>query len=157
MRINTRIFGEIDIEDSKIITFEKGIIGFPDMKHFTLLHDEEEGANAGIKYLQSLDEPAFAMPVMDPLIVAPDYNPEVEDEFLKPLGEIAEDSLFVLVTVSVPREIKNMTVNLQAPLIFNADERKAVQIILEGNDYKIKFPIYDILQERKKKAEKKGD
>lgn len=153
MRVNTRIFGEIDIEEEKIITFEKGIIGFPDMKRFTLIHDEEEGANAGIRYLQSLDEPAFAMPVMDPLVVAPDYNPEVEDELLKPLGEINPDSLFVLVTVSVPKEIEKMTVNLQAPLIFNADERKAVQIIVEGSEYKIKFPIYDILQERKKKAE----
>lgn len=152
MRVNTRIFGEIDIEEEKIITFEKGIIGFPDMKKFTLLHDEDEGVNAGIRYLQSLDEPAFAMPVMDPLVVAPDYNPEVEDELLKPLGKINADSLFVLVTVSVPKEIENMTVNLQAPLIFNADERKAVQIIVDG-DYKIKFPIYDILQERKKKAE----
>lgn len=153
MRVNTRIFGEIDIEEEKIITFEKGIIGFPDMKKFTLLHDEDEGVNAGIRYLQSLDEPAFAMPVMDPLVVVPDYNPEVEDELLKPLGEIKDDSLFVLVTVSVPKEIEKMTVNLQAPLIFNADERKAVQIIVEGSDYKIKFPIYDILQERKKKAE----
>lgn len=153
MRVNTRIFGEIDIEEEKIITFEKGIIGFPDMKKFTLLHDEDEGVNAGIRYLQSLDEPAFAMPVMDPLVVVPDYNPEVEDELLKPLGEIKDDSLFVLVTVSVPKEIEKMTVNLQAPLIFNADERKAVQIIVEGDDYKIKFPIYDILQERKKKAE----
>ena len=153
MHVNTRIFGEIEIEEEKIITFEKGIIGFPDMKRFTLIHDEEEGANAGIRYLQSLDEPAFAMPVMDPLVVAPDYNPEVEDELLKPLGEINPDSLFVLVTVSVPKEIEKMTVNLQAPLIFNADERKAVQIIVEGSEYKIKFPIYDILQERKKKAE----
>ena len=153
MHVNTRIFGEIEIEEEKIITFEKGIIGFPDMKRFTLIHDEEEGANAGIRYLQSLDEPAFAMPVMDPLVVAPDYNPEVEDELLKPLGEINPDSLFVLVTVSVPKEIEKMTVNLQAPLIFNADERKAVQIIVEGSEYKIKFPIYDILKERKKKAE----
>lgn len=156
MRVNTRIFGEIDIEEEKIITFEKGIIGFPDMKKFTLLHDEDEGVNAGIRYLQSLDEPAFAMPVMDPLVVVPDYNPEVEDELLKPLGEIKDDSLFVLVTVSVPKEIEKMTVNLQAPLIFNADERKAVQIIVEGSEYKIKFPIYDILQERKKKAEEEG-
>ena len=157
MRVNTKIFGEIDIEEEKIIMFEKGIIGFPDMKHFTLIHDEEEGAGAGIRYLQSLDEPAFAMPVMDPLVVVPDYNPEVEDELLKPLGELAPDSLFVLVTVTVPREIEKMSINLQAPIVINADERKAVQIIIEGSEYKIKFPIYDILQQRKNGAEKKGD
>ena len=153
MQVNTRLFGEIDIEEEKIITFEKGIIGFPYMKKFTLLHDEEEGANAGIRYLQSLDEPAFAMPVMDPFSIVPDYNPEVADELLRPLGKFTQDSLFVLVTVTVPREIEKISINLQAPLIVNADERKAAQIIMEGSEYKIKFPIYDILQERKNKAE----
>lgn len=157
MRVNTRIFGEIDIEEEKIITFEKGIIGFPDMKRFTLLHDEESGANAGIRYLQSLDEPEFAMPVMDPLVIVPDYNPEVEDELLRPLGDFTPDSLFVLVTVTVPREIEKMSINLQAPIVINGDERKAVQVIVEGSEYKIKFPIYDILQGRKNGAEKKGD
>lgn len=156
MRINTRIFGEIDIDESRIITFEKGIIGFPDMKRFTLLHDEGDGANAGIHYMQSLDEPAFAMPVMDPLVVVPDYSPEVDDELIRPLGEITPDNMLVFVTVSVPKEVEKMTVNLQAPIIINADERKAAQIIVEGKEYKIKFLIYEILQERKKKAEEEG-
>lgn len=53
MMINTKNFGEIEIQDEKIITFEKGIIGFPDLKHFTLLHDEEKGESSGIRYLQS--------------------------------------------------------------------------------------------------------
>lgn len=156
MRIKTRIFGEIDIDESRIITFEKGIIGFPDMKQFTLLHDEENGANAGIHYMQSLDEPAFAMPVMDPLVVVPDYSPEVDDELIRPLGEVTPDNMLVFVTVSVPREIEKMSINLQAPLIINADERKAAQVIVEGKEYKIKFPIYEILQERKKKSEEEG-
>ena len=29
MNINTRIFGEIEADESKIITFPSGIIGFP--------------------------------------------------------------------------------------------------------------------------------
>ena len=69
MKISTKIFGDIEIADDKIITFENGIIGFPDLKKFALLHDEEKGSNAGIRFLQSLEEPGFAMPVMDPLIV----------------------------------------------------------------------------------------
>ena len=43
MKINTKIFGEIEIADEKIVTFENGIIGFPEMKRFALLHDEEKG------------------------------------------------------------------------------------------------------------------
>ena len=69
MRIETKIFGTVEITDDKIITFENGIIGFPELKHFTLLHDDEAGTDAGIRFLQSMEEPGFAMPVMDPLIV----------------------------------------------------------------------------------------
>ena len=54
MKINTKFFGEVEIADDKIITFDKGIIGFPELKHFTMLHDEEKGSNVGIRYLQSL-------------------------------------------------------------------------------------------------------
>lgn len=153
MHINTRVFGEIEIEDEKIIMFDNGIVGFPEMQRFAIVHDEEKGINAGIRYLQSLDETEFAMPVMDPLAVMPDYNPEVEDELLKPIGDFNEENLLVLVTVSVPREIKKISVNLQAPIIINAEEKKGVQVILESGDYKVKYPIYDILQEKKKSVE----
>lgn len=149
MKIETRIFGEIDIAEEKILTFEKGIIGFPDLKRFTLIHDEEVGANAGIRYLQSMDEPAFAMPVMDPLVVKPDYDPEVNDELLSGLGELNENNLLVLVTVSVPSNLTKMTVNLQGPIVINAEERKAAQIIVDSSEYPVKFPIYEILKSRK--------
>ena len=149
MKVMTKNFGEIEIDDSKVIYFQGGIIGFPELTEFTLLHDEEKGKDAGIHWLQSLQEPAFAMPVMDPLLVVPDYNPEVEDELLKPLGQIAEENLLVMVTVTVPKDIKNMTVNLQGPIVINADNRKACQVIVDGEQYKVKYPIYDILQAKK--------
>lgn len=149
MRINTKAFGEIEISDDKIITFEKGIIGFPELKKFTLLHDEEKGTSAGIRFLQSIDEPGFAMPVMDPLVVKPDYDPTVEDELLADMGGLNDENILVLVTVTVPSELTKMTVNLQGPIIINVDERKACQLIVEGNTYPVKFPIYDILQARK--------
>ncbi len=149
MKINTRIFGEIDVADEKIITFENGIIGFPDLKRFTLLHDEEKGNNVGIRFLQSIEEPGFAMPVMDPFVVKEDYAPVVNDELLVSLGDFSDENLLILTTVSVPADLTKMSVNLQGPLIVNVDERKACQIIVEGNDYPVKFPIYDILQKRK--------
>lgn len=149
MKINTKIFGEVEVSDDKVITFEKGIIGFPALKHFTLLHDDEQGAGAGIRYLQSIEEPGFAMPVMDPLLVKPSYDPEVEDELLSSAGNLTPDNLLVLVTVTVPSDLTKMTVNLQGPFVINVDERKACQVIVDGEDYPVKFPIYDILQSRK--------
>ena len=147
MKLETKIFGEIDIEDDKILDFEKGIIGFPDLRKFTLIYDEDRKDGANIIWLQSLDEPAFAMPVMNPLLVKESYNPSVEDEHLKSLGELGEDNLLVLVTVTVPQDIKKITVNLKAPIVINAQKRKAVQVIAEDED--VKYEIYDILQEKK--------
>ena len=146
MRIETKIFGEIEIADDKVITFENGIIGFPELKRFALLHDEDKGTDVGIRFLQSLDEPAFAMPVMDPLIVKPDYDPEVDDLLLSSAGHITPENILVLVTVTVPGDLKKMSVNLQGPFVINVEEPKACQVIVEKGDYPVKFPIYDILQ-----------
>ena len=146
MKINTRIFGEIDVADDKIITFDNGIIGFPDLKRFALLHDEDRGDQAGIRFLQSFDEPAFAMPVMEPLVVQPDYDPEVEDDLLACVGKLTPENLVVLVTVTVPSDLTKMSVNLQGPIIINAEEHRGCQIIVENDKYPVKFPIYDILQ-----------
>lgn len=149
MRVNTRLFGEIEIADDKLITFPSGIIGFPDMTKFTLIYDEEQGTGAGIRWLQSLDEPGFAMPVMDPLVVKADYNPEVDDELLKRIGSVNMDNILVLVTVTVPSDLTKMSVNLQGPIIINVQERKACQVIVDAQDCPVKYPIYDILQARK--------
>ena len=146
MKVNTKIFGEVNIEDDKIIEFKGGIIGFPELTKFALIYDEEKGVTAGIRWLQSMQEPAFAMPIMDPLVVCPDYNPEVEDELLKELGDLTPENLLVLVTVTVPSDLKAMTVNLKGPIVINSLTRKACQVIVDGDDYAVKFPIYEILQ-----------
>ena len=148
MTLQTKEFGEVTIEEEKIITFPGGIVGFPDLTQFALLHDEEDGVET-IHWLQSLQEPAFAMPVMDPLLVKEDYNPEVDDELLKILGDWEHDELLVLVTVTVPQELEKMTVNLKGPILINGKNRKACQVIVEGEEFKVKFPIYDILQAKK--------
>ncbi len=149
MKVTTKIFGEIEIADDKIIVFENGIIGFPELKKFALLHDGERGTNAGIRFLQSLDEPAFAMPVMDPLLVKPDYDPEVNDELLAAAGDVNSDNILVLVTVTIPKDLTQMSVNLQGPFVINVEEHKACQVIVENGDYPVKFPVYETLQARK--------
>lgn len=151
MTIDTRVFGEVTIDPAKIIHFENGIVGFPELEDFALIYDIEKGNNVGIRWMQSLQEPAFAMPVMDPLIVKADYNPMVDDEVLKPLGKLDPSETLVLVTVTIPKEAKKMSVNLMAPMIINAAEKKAVQIILDG-EYEVKFPVYEILKAKKEEG-----
>ena len=148
MKINTKVFGEIEIAEEKIIHFPSGIIGFPYLTDFALVHDEEKGIGA-IHWLQYVQEPAFAMPVMDPLLVCADYNPELDDELLKPLGHLVPEEMLVMVTVTIPRDLTQMSVNLRGPFIINAAEKKACQVIIEGDAYEVKYPIYDILNAKK--------
>ena len=91
------------------------------------------------------------MPVMDPLYVKESYNPVVEDELLKPLGNLNPDEILVLVTVTVPKDLTQMSVNLQAPIIVN---KTGCQIIVDGekDEFPVKFMIYDILQKKKERA-----
>lgn len=152
MKLTTRIFGEVEIEDSKIINFPNGIIGFPDLKKFTLMRDdsdEDGGSTNTIKWLQSIDEPGFAMPVMDPLIVCPDYSPEIDRTKIEEVGDLNDDEILVLVTVTVPHDLEKMTVNLMGPFVINVKEMKGVQSIVENDNYPVKFPIYDILKKNK--------
>lgn len=150
MNIVTKLFGEIEVDQDKLISFVQGIIGFPDLKDFLLIHDSE--SSGSIRWLQSIQEPAFAMPVIDPLFVMPDYNPSIEDELLKPLGIASEEDLLVLVTITVPSDLKKMSVNLKAPIVINGKNRKANQIITDDEQYLVKYPIYDILQAAKERA-----
>lgn len=154
MRVETRLFGEIDIEDEKIITFPGGLVGFPEMKKFTIIYDEEKTGKQGIIWFQSLDEPQFAMPVMEPNRVVEDYNPTVNDELLSPLGELTENNIYVLVSVTVPKDITKMTVNLKGPIVINTDTLLANQIVVE-DDLSVRYPIYEILKARKN--EKAGE
>lgn len=152
MKAKTRLFGEIDIDDDKIITLEGGMIGFPFLQKFTLIYDEEnEKKTSSIMWLQSMDEQEVAFPVVHPNEVKPDYNPTVNDEMLAPLGEIGEENVYVLVTVTATADVKNATVNLKAPIIINTATKKGCQMIVE-DDYPVKFNLYQAMQERKKEA-----
>lgn len=149
MLVKTRHFGEIELDEDKIIEFESGIMGFEDYKRFTILYDNDEEEGSNISWLQSLDEQALAIPVISPFLVKGDYNPRVEDELLKSLGNITEENAVVLVSVTVPSDITKISANLKAPFIINSDEKKGAQIITENSEYTIKYYFYEELQNQK--------
>lgn len=148
MLVKTKFFGEVDLPEEKIVTLDRGLIGLEQYKKFTILYDcEKEESN--ISWLQSVDEQTLALPVIKPWLVKEDYNPVVEDELLSPIGELTEENLVILLTMTVPENLKEMSVNLKAPIVINADTRKGVQVIAENQDYEVKYKIYDILQAKK--------
>ena len=155
VKVDTRWFGTIHIDDEKIITFDLGVIGFEDCKKFTLIYDVDKGDEASIMWLQSLDEPELALPMLKPELIKEEYDPRyptIKNKMAarkKPIGDIKEADLIVFCVLTVPADITKMTINFKAPIIVNADTLKGVQLIADNNDYEVRYPIYSILEERK--------
>ena len=121
-----------------------------DLKKFALIFDEEKQA-ASIMWLQSMDDGDIAFPVMDPHVVKEDYHPTVSNEILAPLGELTDENTYILVTVTVPKDITQFSINLKAPVVINTEINKGVQLIVE-DDFPVKYKVYDLLKAKKEKA-----
>ena len=62
---------------------------------------------------------------------------------IAPLGKLTPENTYILVTVTVPKNIEDFSVNLKAPVVINMDNRKGVQMIVE-DDYPVKYKVYDV-------------
>ena len=110
MKADSRIFGKIEIEDDKIITLEKGMIGFPDLNHFALIYDEEkEKKYNSIMWLQSMDDPDIAFPAMMPHIVKEAYNPNVSEEMIAPPGKLTPENTYIVATVTLQQHLEDFS------------------------------------------------
>ncbi len=123
--IQTRL-GEQSIDESKIIYFPKGIIGFEDMHEFTLLQINED---APMLILQSISEPSLGLLVADPYSFLPDYSLKVGDAEQKLLCLESPADATVLVTVTIPHGKPHLTsLNLTGPILINAHKKIGLQV-----------------------------
>ena len=151
MKAKTRLFGEIEIEEAKIIHLDQGLIGFPELRDFTLIFDSEREEKSVIMWLQSMDDGDIAIPVVVPSELLPDYRPLADEALLENLGTLTPENTYMLVTVTVPRNIEDISVNLKAPIVVNTDTNKGCQLIVE-DDFAVRYRIYDLIRDGKKEA-----
>ena len=83
--IDTFKFGTVGVDDSKKIVFDAGLPGFPELKEFALIHDEDKGIPS-LMYLQSLEDKDVAITVASPLALTDTYAPAVEDKEVEGIG-----------------------------------------------------------------------
>ena len=140
MRINTSRFGEIDIADEKLIEFADGIPGFDGTKQFALISSED---TEPFHWLQAVDEPDISLCVINPFSVVPDYAPRVPEALLAEIGSPINDDVLLLTVAVIPAETARMTTNLMSPILINAKNNQAKQVILEDGEYPVRRPIYE--------------
>lgn len=139
MEIETLRFGKIAVQEDKVITFPRGILGFAKNKKYILFPHSEGSA---FYWLQSVEDGDLAFVVMNPQIVKSDYTVDVDDSVLGELNVKQEEDLEVVCIVTIPRnDPKHMTINLLGPIIINAQSRNAVQIICDKQSYSHRHPV----------------
>ena len=142
MILNTSGFGEVEIEEDKIIRFSQGIPGFADSKRYIIL-DHPNGPDVPFKCLHSVDDADLAFVITDPLLFNCDYNPDIDEDDLKELDITSPDNRGMIVIVTIPHgEPEKMTANLQGPILINLATREAKQILLVSDDYPIRYPLF---------------
>ncbi len=147
MLIDTRHFGQIEINEEGIIDFPEGLPGFEYVKKFVLLSNSDE--DNVFWWLQSVDKPDLAFVVIDPKYIKEDYEVDVPDGEVEVLNIDEKCDITVLSIVVVPEDITQMTANLKAPIIINNTNKKGKQVVLECKDYSIK---HYIMQEHKQRG-----
>jgi flagellar assembly factor FliW len=137
--IKTGRFGEIEVAESDIITFKNGIFGFPSDTRFCIVDIADDTL---ILWLQSLDNPQLAFPILEPKIFKPDYSVRLSATELRELEltNLSQSAVFSVLTI--PADIKEMTANLKAPLVINLKRQIGRQVVLQENEYVIKHPMF---------------
>ncbi len=139
MDIETLRFGKIAVQEDKVITFPRGILGFAKNKQYLLFPHSEDSP---FFWLQSVEDGDLAFVVMNPRLVKADYSLDVDENVLNELDAKQEADLEVVCIVTIPRnDPKRMTINLLGPIIINAKSRSAVQVICDKQSYSHQHPV----------------
>jgi len=139
MEVRTTRFGVIEIAEDRAITFPKGLLGFPQHRRYCLL---EPGEDACFFWLQSLDEPSLAFVVTDPSLFVRDFSVPLRPEQMSELGlGTLEDAQVFVIVNKVDRQL---TGNLQGPLVVNTVNRVGEQLVLAEKRWTTRHPLMKV-------------
>lgn len=125
MEVRTTRFGVIELAEDRVISFPRGILGFPGLTRYCLL---QPGDDACFFWLQSTEDPNLAFVVTDPTFFEKDYSVPIRQEQMESLSldKLEDAQVFVIVN----KIDDQLTGNLQGPLIINTVNKSAEQMVL---------------------------
>src|SRR5438874_12753585 len=99
-----------------MIRIPNGIMGFPEFTEFCLV---DPGDETLILWLQSLENPEIAFPVLEPKVFKTDYTARLSAAELRELKleNINQSAVFSILTI--PEDVTQMTANVKAPIVIN--------------------------------------
>ena len=137
MKVVTKPYGAIEVDNRQKISFPYGILGFENLKSYLLL----DAVQQPFYWLQSLDVVEVAFVLINPRIFRPDYSLDVPREELEEIDIESEDNMLDFAIVTIPDNPANMTANLQGPIIINKLSRIGRQSISNNDKWQVRHLI----------------
>jgi flagellar assembly factor FliW len=141
MNVHTTRFGTVEIDESRIITFPAGLLGFSGFRRYALLQPDDDGI---FFWLQSLDAPDLAFVVTDPTLWLDGYEAAIRRDQMDELVLAKPDDAQVLVIVN--KYDRCLTANLQGPLVVNLDNQRAMQLVLAEKRWSTRHEILKLAE-----------
>ena len=139
-KIYTSRFGEIEVDEKKIVYFKDGIPAFEDEHEFVILPYEEESP---YYFMQSLKSPDLAFLLTIPFLFFNDYAFEIDDATVRELDIKDSEDVFYYSMLTIPNgSVRYMTANLLAPIVLNGANMQAKQVVLEKSNYTTKHRLF---------------
>lgn len=139
MIVNTTRFGEVEVDDQRVITFDKGLLGFPKYKYYALLQPNDDSY---FYWLQAIELPELAFVVTDPRLFVSSYQVPFKHEQMEEMGLSSLDDAEVFVIVNKHDDM--LTGNLQGPLVVNTVKRTAQQLVLSDRRFTTRVPLVEL-------------
>jgi len=126
LQYSTSRFGDIEVSEGQVIRIEGGLFGFTNLSKYIIIHQRGQGS---FVWLQSLERPELAFPLIDPHLVYPDYLLEISREEADEIGIEDEADVKIFVLVAMQAGNKRLQLNMQGPLIINQKNSLAMQFV----------------------------
>jgi flagellar assembly factor FliW len=145
MKITTSRFGEIEIDEASVVRMPEGMLGFGEVTEYVLIQHNE---GSPFLWFQAVGEPNLAFVVVDPFRFFPDYEVLLSNEDVETLGCNELGKLAVFAVVVIPENPEHMTANLRGPIVINAEDRIARQVVLNDERYSSHQSIMQEVRQR---------
>lgn len=139
LKLQTKYHGVREYKEEDIIEFPKGLPGFDSLKKFITFPVED---NEVFSILHSVEDESVGFVIVSPFTVINDYEFKLEDDVVEKLKITKNEDVSVVNIVTLNSKLENITINLRAPIIINIKEKLGEQIILNNEEYLIKYPIF---------------
>jgi flagellar assembly factor FliW len=113
LRIDSERFGALELPDEKLVEFPLGLIGIAGHGYAFV----DPSPESLFRWLHSTEDPSFALPVVNPLLLHPSFALTISQQEREQIGVEDLSAAEVYVTVSARPDAAESTVNLRAPLV----------------------------------------